>query len=87
MNNNHNLNIIEEEDFENKVTIRIVLEKFLTSKYGKYIEYMSGSLSFFSALLYIISTYLDEGISWEDPLDIVVMSLFLGEYTVRLIAA
>ena len=79
--------ILIDEELENKITIRLILEKFLNSQYGRYIEMISVILSFFSSTLYIVSTYISGGITWIDPLDIVIMSFYLVELSIRLIAA
>jgi len=64
-----------------------MLDKFLSEKYGKWIEYFTGLISFGTAFLYILSTYFDDEISWHDTFDIVVMSIFVVEYLLRLLAA
>jgi hypothetical protein len=64
-----------------------VIEKFLTSKYGKYFEIFSACGSFFSCVMYIISTYLPNGISSLENIDLVVIIFYFIEYTLKLFAA
>ena len=43
---------------EVKVTFRQKLEKFLTSAYGKWLNYVSLFLSFISCIIYVITAYM-----------------------------
>lgn len=53
----------EMEDIENnKTTIRQIFEKFLQSKYGRYIENISTVISLFSYMLWLIGTYMEKEI-------------------------
>ena len=48
------------DDIEMKTTLRQILEKFITSKYGQYIEIFSTFISLVSCIIYVVSTYIDE---------------------------
>lgn len=65
----------------------MLLEKVLTSQYGKWIELISSSLSLISSVLYVVSTYVNDPISWQETFDVIIMSLFLVEYVFRLFAS
>lgn len=77
----------EVENFENRITLRLYIERFLTSRSGRYFEILSAFFSFLTCMIYIISTYLEEGIFWQESLDLAIMSLFLAEYIFRVFAA
>lgn len=55
----------KDEDIESTVSIRLYIEKFLNSRYGKLIELISSMLSLFSTVLYISSTYSGNEITAE----------------------
>lgn len=77
----------EVEDFQNRVTLRSFIEKILTSKLGKYLEIFSAFGSFLGVCVYIVSTYIDGGISWMYSIDLAVMIVYLIEYLLRLFAS
>lgn len=43
--------------------------------------------SFISCMFYIVSTYIDNGISFLEYIDIAIMCVYLLEYLLRLFAA
>jgi hypothetical protein len=69
------------------VSLRLFIEKYLTSKGGRYFEMFSAFGSFISCMFYIVSTYLDNGISFLEYIDISIMCLYFLEYLLRLFAA
>lgn len=60
--------IKEVEDFENRVTLRLYIEKVLNQRWGRYLELVSGGASFISCAIYIGSTYFDE-VAWLTIID------------------
>ena len=80
-------NKMDFDEEEEKVSFRLILEKFLNSKYGKYFEILSGVTSLLSTIIFIISTYLQNGFLWQNTMDIAVCSIFLVEYLIKLTAA
>jgi len=63
------------------------LEKFLNTKYGNYIEYLSAFLSLTTALIYIISTYFEDGIPALDIIDLFVLNLLFAELLLKLLSS
>jgi hypothetical protein len=77
----------EIEDIENnKTSFRQIFEKFLQSKYGRYIEYLSTLISLISYFLWLVSSYIGE-IEWEDSLDVGFLIFYVIEYALRLFTA
>lgn len=69
------------------MTLRLLVEKLLTSKYGRYFEIFSATGSLFAVVVYIASTYVTGGISWMESVDLAVMIMYLIEYLMRLFAS
>ncbi|CAD8212795.1 unnamed protein product [Paramecium octaurelia] len=74
------------DEYENRITFRLYIEKLLNQKVGRYLEIISGIASLASVGIYIVSTYFDS-VEWLATLDIVVCSLYLTEYLLKLFAA
>ncbi|CAD8213071.1 unnamed protein product [Paramecium octaurelia] len=74
------------DEYENRITLRLYIEKLLNQKVGRYLEIISGIASLASVGIYIVSTYFDS-VEWLATLDIVVCSLYLTEYLLKLFAA
>jgi hypothetical protein len=68
------------------VTLRLLVEKLLTSRPGRYFEICSATASLFAVVVYIASTYTG-GISWMVSIDLAVMIMYLIEYLLRLFAS
>ncbi|CAD8072511.1 unnamed protein product [Paramecium primaurelia] len=76
----------EVEDFENRVTLRLYLEKLLSQKWGRYLDIVSGFISLTSCMIYLGTTYFNN-VDWLSTIDIIVCSLYLFEYLLKTFAA
>lgn len=75
------------EDFQSHMTVRLLVEKVLTSKWGRYVEIFSAYFSFFACVLYVVSTYFEGGIWWMESIDLAIMIMYVIEYALRLFAS
>ena len=59
------------------------IEKVLNGNYGKLIEKFSTFLSFFSIVVYVIRTYVDDEVKWFNYVDIGIMVFYLIQYALE----
>ena len=50
-------------------------------------EVFSAAGSFFGVSVYIVSTYLDQGISWMENIDLALMVIYLFEFLLKVFAS
>mmetsp|Transcript_10606 Transcript_10606/g.9174 ORF Transcript_10606/g.9174 Transcript_10606/m.9174 type:complete len:91 (+) Transcript_10606:19-291(+) len=75
------------DENETKATLRQNIEKVLNGNYGKLIEKFSTFLSFFSIVVYVIRTYVDDEVKWFNYVDIGIMVFYLIQYALELFAS
>lgn len=77
----------EIEDYEQKITLRLYVEKYLTSTIGRYFEIFSALGSFVSCLFYIICTYVEELYVYLLYIDFGILIVYIAEFLLRFFAA
>lgn len=77
----------EVDENETKATLRQTIEKVLNGNYGRWIEYASTFVSFFSIIVYVIEEYVGSEYDWFKSLQTAILIMYLFQYCLELAAA
>ena len=66
-----------QQDLDDKITVKQKLEKILMGEYGRYFKLFNAFLSFLTTWFYVLNTYDNTKWEWFEQLDkMVVMPIF-----------